>query len=284
MEQFSNFINQNFNNVVYTNIPTYSTHSTLIKKYINDVVSEYPEYQNIIEALICFPVQKWATITREKLNIAPENIETILEYQLDDYFGINNYKFLNKQKESLKISNKALDYIEKSLTNYKVLMSAHGYNSHDTSKYIMTTHYKMDLIDYCRENNDNYLKIIEPLIKEYSDLDDDIQFAYHNAPILLRLKGAIKDNKSTNQMNYERVVEILDNCIKSLDTYYVQDKKIIKVAMYYSEGLKEAQIAIRMNKSRTFVRNMQKEAINAISYIIWGYTTHNIICNCKENV
>ena len=280
------FINKNSYTVKYNKIPTYSAHSTLAKKYINEIIADYPQYQNILEALICYPVQKWADETRNKLKLDEDNLNKMIEYEMDDYFGIKNVSFLKKQKIILQISKEELSFMDNALSN-EILVAIHGYKpKKDISKYKMVEHYKDTVLEFCKKNNDKYHEIIKPLIKEYNKLDDDIQFVYHNASILLQTKSIIKKYDANvcknDEINYQTISQIIDKCIKQLNTYYISDEYIEKVAMLYSDGNNECNIAKIIGKSRTYVKNIKKDAIEAISYIIWGYTTHEIIYNCKD--
>ena len=288
MTDLIEFINKNTRSIQYNKIPTYSIHSTLAKKYINEIIADYPQYQNILEALICYPVQKWADETRKKLKLDEDNLNTIIQYETDEYFGIKNTDFLKKQKIILQISKEELSFMDSKLNN-EILVAIHGYKpEHDISKYKMVEHYKQTVIEFCETNNDDYRKIIKPLISEYNKLDDDIQFVYHNASILLQTKSIINKYDAEickkDEINYQIISQIIDKCIKQLNTYYISDKYIERVAMLYSDGNNEFNIAKIIGKSRTYVKNIKKDAIEAISYIIWGYTTHEIIYNCKETI
>ena len=105
-------------------------------------------------------------------------------------------------------------------------------------------------------------------------MDDDIQFVYHKANYLMRLFRMIDSLASENPgpgINYRRAADSIDSCISCLDSYYLQDKNIRRVAHYYSRGYTEPQICDAIGKSRTYVRNAISESSKAIAYIIWGY-------------
>ena len=54
-----------------------------------------------------------------------------------------------------------------------------------------------------------------------------------------------------------------------------------KVIKMYSDGKTEENIMKELNKSRVYVRDRKHEGIKALSYIIWGYSTKNILNNLK---
>ena len=257
-------------------VPTYSSHATLAKRYINDILTDHSEYQHLINAIVSYPVQKWADLCREKINIDAASIGSALETESDEVFGIKDGSYLRNQQARLQTSASVIEFIEnKVLTpDQSILLAIHGYKKKDISKFLMKKHYKNDLLQACDKNYADYEQLHQTIINEYSVLDDDIQFVYHKANYLMRLFRMIDNLASENPglgINYRRAADSIDSCISCLDSYYLQDKNIRKVAHYYSRGYTEPQICDAIGKSRTYVRNAISESSKAIVSIIWGY-------------
>ena len=86
-------------------VPSYSSHGTLAKKYINEILEDNPEYYEFAKAVAEYPVIKWGKISREKIALDPNQIRS-------DYFGIEGEEFAKKQKENLLFCNTLIEFIE----------------------------------------------------------------------------------------------------------------------------------------------------------------------------
>ena len=276
MIHLEDYINKETGKQSVLSIPTYSCHATLAKRYINDILVDHPEYHNMINAIISYPVQKWADLCRENINLDMASIEVAMKSEGDDVFGIRDGAFLKNQRTRLLTSASIVSFVEeKVLTpDQNILLAVHGYKEKDISKYLMKKHYKTDFLQVCNKYSKEYEHLSQAIVNEYSVLDDDIQFVYHKANYLIRLRHVIESmalEDTGSSINHKRAADCIDSCISCLDSYYLQDKNIRKVAHYYSRGYRELEICGIIGKSRTYVRNAISESSRAIAYIIWGY-------------
>ena len=57
-------------------VPSYSRHSTLSKRLLNEVLADNPKYYGLIKAIAAFPVQKWAQIARNKIGLGTASLSS----------------------------------------------------------------------------------------------------------------------------------------------------------------------------------------------------------------
>lgn len=272
-------------------IPTQSSRSKLAKQYINEILFEHPEWKNLLISIVCFPIQKWAKQQREIL-IKQNGLIEISELGNFTYYGIK-INSLTKQKidDEIDKTNKIIDYIEKILfeeeyhmKNTKVLAAIHDINKPDETIYKVANYYKSSLEYVCCKYNDEFENIIKDYGKEFLSKDAEYEILYHNTEVLLKSKGLIEDlinspSISEKKADYEKTKEILENCISALKTYITKDRNIYTVIKMKYDGVPDGEIVKAINKSRSYVRSKYKEGIEALSYIMWGYSSRSILNN-----
>ncbi len=263
MIDLQDYINKESSSVLLTRVPSYSSHGTLARKYINEVLEVNPEYHDFARMVGEYPLIKWGKASREKIMLDPERIKT-------GYFGIEGEEFTEKQKQRLLFCDKIINFVEKAINdsaNAALLWSIHRYKAKDVSTYKINTHYKSAFTGLCKDNYRTFSNLINDYEAEKPE-DDDVMFVYHKADILLRLRFVL-EKKDT--LAYQDTIDCIDRCIACFDSYYLKDPKFRKVISLYSQGFKETRIAELSGKSRSYIRNMKEEAARALSYIIWGF-------------
>ena len=276
MINLDDYIEKSVSSIEIKQVPTYSIHCVQTKKLINEFLSENPEYYELVRALVLYPAQKWASESREKVGLDNKTIMNALLSDCSDFFGIHNNKSLmEKQAKIIDRSEAVLAYIEDTLDHAKgkdYLLPIHGYKETDISKFLISSHYKKALADYCEDNCLLFSKMIRTDISDLSPKDDDIDYVFRRADLLLRLRSVLsQEEKTKHRTDYKKTISLIDACINCLDSYWLKNPKFKEVVALYSRGYKEIEIADKVSKSRTYVRRMIAEGSTAISFILWGY-------------
>lgn len=252
-------------------VPSYSRHSTLSKRLLNEVLADNPKYYGLIKAIAAFPVQKWAQIARNKIGLGPASLSETKAIEDANFFGMKSEDWLENQRKRLERSDDLLLNIEKWLDGDSV-KAIHGYREKDVSDYIVLTHYKTEIIDICNKHCESYNKQIELITDEIESLDDDIQFVFHDFNWLMKIIPLVASKSNDRgEINFDKMVDKLDQCISCLDSYYLEDPLMKQFARLYSRGAKETAICKQLSKSRSYVRRMKEESTTALSCLIWGY-------------
>lgn len=260
-------------------VPTSSSHSKLIKQLLNELITQYPEYQNLLLTLACYPIQKWASIQRG---------EALKTKKL--YFNLINASeigLVNIVTDDLTLTNQIVDFLDNILNLQDndicldVIRSAHGLYSPDVSTFRFQTHYKETLLKLCKKYNSAFNKLIENESK-YLAIDEDIELVYHNINILMKsrsilLKISNSKNIKTKYIDSKQMLQSIQTLINTLDTYYLEPDLTKQIVSMKFNGSTENEIAEKVKKSRVFVRNRYTEGITALSYVLWGYSTRDIL-------
>ena len=208
-------------------VPSYSSHGTLAKKYINEILEENPEYYEFGKAVAEYPVIKWGMLSRERIALDPKLITT-------EFFGIEGEEFAEKQKENLLFCNAVIDFVEKAINsseNKVLLWSVHKFKAEDVSTYRINTYYRTAFEKLCEDNFREFLDLIDKRADRTPE-DDDILFVYRKADLLLRLRSVLE---ASDSFAYQDTVDCIDRCITCFDTYYLKDPKFKKVISLYSK-------------------------------------------------
>ena len=263
MIDLQDYINRESSSFLLERVPSYSSHGTLARKYINEVLETNADYHDFARAVAEYPVMKWGKLSREKILLDPRRIKT-------GYFGIEGSDFVEKQMRQLLFCDRIIGFVEKAINSSgdkDILWSVHKYRAGDVSTYKINTYYKSAFEDLCKANYKAFNDLIGDYSAEKPD-DDEILFVYRKADILLRLRSVLEKRDT---FAYQETIECIDRCIACFDSYYLKDPKFRKVISLYSQGFRETKIAELSGKSRSYIRNMKEEAARALSYIIWGY-------------
>lgn len=268
---------------VYTN----SHHNKLILNGLNSLSNE-KEWKNTLYLISIFPLLNWAKESRRKLNIDIENLNTLIEESDLCYFGINNYNKLLKQHNSLRIANKIINIISEAIDNNRydlpnkdiaVVRAAHGANYPDVSKYLMSTKYISALSKLCQNIYRDINETLSVIKNDIDLLDDELCLPFHNTDILVRMYTEIRYNcfSKNKQIDYSQTISSLDDMLSCLLAYPFDGELIYDVVNLIATEHTENYIAEKLNRSRTFIRSRYNEGINALSMLLWGGITKELL-------
>ena len=108
---------------------------------------------------------------------------------------------------------------------------------------------------------------------------EPIEGVYHNTDMLIRQMSAIDGmhNRKWDDIQYQHAYNTITECINALDSYWEDGETLRFITDAYAHGVSESQISAALNKSRTFVRARYRTAIEVLSYLIWGYSTREVL-------
>ena len=278
-------INNNSYNFLLKSVYTQSEHEKLIKKTINSLINK-KEWQNTLLSLSVYPVQKWASECRKQINIDSLDLETITLNE-EMFFGIKAYYNMSKHLSMLKITDEVMSVIEEGLNNntlfnkkeLSILNAAHNIDCPDTSKYLFTTNYENILIKYCEYYSNKINFILNKGTEISASLNDDEAYAFHNTDILIRMYTTIKTYyfKDKRDVDFDEVYLKLNDCFECLNSFPVNREDIYDVVKMVADEKYEVEIANSLGRSRTYIRSKYKRGVEAISFILWGYTAKDIL-------
>lgn len=269
-------------------VPTIASKAVMARKALNKILAVHPEWFNLISALVSYPIQKWAIATREELKIDTKSIESILYSEESTYFGIKSERSLKTQCNLNIQTNKIVCYLECSMNELClqdpkciILLNIHGTKQENVTNQMFNSTYSNAVIKFCEKYNAKFDELYKSIEKDFDSMEDDCQYAYNNIELLLKLKCYVANNYS-KAINLSHTVKQLNNCINKLDTFNITTNNVEdvkKTIMLYSEGYTEKKICNELNRSRGYIRQKKKEGVKLLSYLIFGYSTKNIINN-----
>lgn len=271
-------------------VPTLSSHKNTVKRILNEVFQEHPEWKYSLCALASYPLQKWAYDYRNKLSINSRSIQYfIIHNQESRYFGLDSSTFLENQKYKLKYSEKLLFVTDAYLTQESKVINAdeqtilykiHGGEKTNISTYHINNRYKSALEKFCSEFNYKYKTLYQELIKETNDMDLDISFVYHDIRTLMDIYTEMKvDGYSYGiDVNLKKTMDSIDKCISVIGTCPINNsEKIMDVVKLNTNGTRQVDIAKKMKKSQYYVSTMYNQGIKILSILIWGFSEKAIL-------
>lgn len=267
---------------VYTN----SSHASLACSIMNDCLASNPEWKNAIQMLSVYPVQMWAASTRRALHIDTMAIDTAIAED-GDYFGINAARSMRNQQAVLDATDEALAVLQFAVAgenvglgkNLSAFKAVHDSNAPDVSKYLLQTRYPDALRTVCAAVSDDLNEILSPLESHYVLADEELRMAYHDADLLIRMGPILLDEqyRKHSDINYRETCTAMSQCITALKSYPLNGIELHSVIEKTFFGWKEVDIANALGRSRTYIRAKYRLGTEAISYLVWGYATQQII-------
>ena len=267
-------------------IPTSSRREVSARKTLNEILSEHEEWFPCIAAIVVYPIQQWAKNARKDLGIDLLSLDQIIENH-ESYFGISSVGRFETQRNALLETNKEIEVVrdilkQKPFTNEQeqmlsVINAIHGIDGDDVSQYMMNTYYRGAIETICKKYNDQFRSFSMQMKPKIND--KEFEAAYHNTDLMIRQLNSISDmNKRwRGEVSYRAAYETMISCIRSLKMYSIDGPLLMEIAMRYAEGYPELRIATELNKSRTFVRGKYQNAVEILSYLLWGYSTRDVL-------
>ena len=261
-------------------VPTCSSHATLARRFINEILKDDPQYYGFIRAMADYPIQRWAYESRKKTGLDICSIKRAAALEDGSFFGMKSEKWLKSQERKLELSDEIMEFVMRTISSSgsDAIKAVHGYRCRDVSNYIMQNCYRQDLLRLCESRAAVFDSLYGKISRQISLLDDDVQFVAHDASWFMKLKPLIERNGSERgDVDCRKAAERFNDCLNCLDSYYLKDPLMKEVARLYSKGKKETEICRITGRSRSYVRHTKAESVRAISCIIWGY------CSLKED-
>ena len=267
-------------------IPTNSRHEQLAREILNAILNENEEWFPAVSALAVYPIQKWSAETRTLYRIDTQSLERLIKEE-GIYFGMNASRYLQNHIVAMRETDCEIQLITSILKSRKRLQSEknklntlnaiHGINKSDLSKYMIERYYKDAVTDVCRKYNKEFLRINRNIIKTINFRNDEMKEAYHNTDWLIRHAWQFRNHVKSHDIDYEAVCRSLLTYIRCLETYSINGKELYEVIILSYKGMTESQTAAKLRKSRTYVRSRYKTGIEILSYLIWGYSSREIL-------
>lgn len=278
-----------------------SSRNEFAQVIINDLADLHPSWRNTLISLAIYPIQKWAYHSRQQLNISWENFDE----KGMSFFGIQGYhELLCKQKDLLYVTDSVVQIIDEILNDISLdemqllaLQVIHGCDSSQVfnlvkaddgdylirkeklSKYHLRQYYKKALETVCKK----YAKRINKTISSIADntpTDDEIKTVYHDADCLIRLCRKFKSENSLNCFHniYPKdVCDMVEKCVDCLSEYPFKSKDVKFVISNKINSVTNQETMNGLGKSEQYMRDRYNEGIAAISMLLWGYSSSQII-------
>ena len=158
------------------------------------------------------------------------------------------------------------------------------------SKYNINKWYKPAVELIIERFGDRFSKVFEEITHKHSERDEEKQLAYHNTVLLLEAYPIFKWNISAKK-DFDTMSTSEANCLtKQLLVIKLIDEAIKEIKEFPEEGLLCADVLESIitdknpedvwkehNVSRSFYYRARKKSILLLSYLIWGYTTRDIL-------
>lgn len=271
---------------------TASAHKQLILRQMNETVCEHPEWSQMIAMLAVHPVQVWAAGTRKKLDMDVQSVMQMVSGQYA-YFGFRKAYAADAQIAALTATDRAMLLLDDDISGeskkfsrkyVSILNGAHGTGA-DFSKYMCRVQYKPALEKICAADYRKINRIMAPVESCIAELGTDSEFVYHDADLLIKLGKVMHDERRrwASSIDYEIMCNSIDRCIKGLACYPYNGRELSTIASVMFHGGSEFSAASAIGKSRGYAHARYSDAVEALGYLLWGYTTPQILSMAAES-
>lgn len=269
-------------------IPTVSKREPSARKILNEILAEHDEWFPCIAAIVVYPIQQWAKDTRKRIGIDLDSLEAAIE-EHGSFFGINSAGRFETQKSALSETNKEIELVKQILSQnldsnnekqmMKVINAIHGTDTEDISKYMVLTYYRPAIEMICKKYNHLFVSFADQMAPRIRD--EEFASVYHNTDLMVRQLNSISDmnRRWKDEISYQDTYRTMKRCIKALDHYSIDGPLLRSITEKYAEGYPELRIAENLHKSRNYVRRKYQTAIEILSYLLWGYSTREVLRN-----
>lgn len=278
-------------NVYIDKVPTTSKHEPTIRKTLNSLLNEQPDWYSCIASIVVYPVQLWASESRKNLKIDLVNLQSVIDEE-GSFFGISTVGRFNQQILSMKETQKALEMTSEVIRNTgagsltpkqaQVIQSIHGMTGDPVTRFLIDSYYESAIRRICDIYADAFNKY--NFRSDQGNADENMGEVFHNTDLLIRQTGALRyiRYKSTSDIDYEEAYETVMRCIDELNTFPMEGQLLSRIAKSYAFGITESQIAKSEDRSRTYIRSKYYMAVEVISYLLWGYSTREILSGLAQ--
>lgn len=263
-------------------VPCFCGHKTIAKRVVNQYLKDNPDDYTYVLIFCVYHKMRLAKQLREQANIT-----NAFYNSLNAFSSINSEERL-KYRSDMSVTNEIIQYIDDLITNEHHKLSekesftfnAVFYPYEQPSKpfancspYTLQTCLPVSLQKACKISKRFFDKCLKKISKSEAKKDDVLASIVHDTEVLLATFQYIQDMSmrlkelgmsSSNGIDYKLMEETIIKCMNLAD----KDRIIYDRAI----GKSEAQIAKEFNRSRVYVRNKYKSALELLSYILWGYS------------
>lgn len=274
--------------VMISALPTRSEHKQMATEILNKILLKHPEWLPTVVSLAAYPIQVWARESRSGLSLNPAVlIQNIAEYHRD-YFGFINPSVLSSQKIQLEHTDRIIDLITEILYGKKrlkdekkmcSLRNIHGLKKTNVTFYTIRSCYEDAVVEVCQKYNNEFKEMTDSVSEAAEMISGDIRYVYHDADKLICLLPVMRKDKGKREfsIDYQAAAEMLDQCIHALQKYPLKGEAIYKVMRYHAMGYSPVWIAEKYEMSVNSVKLRIHDGDLALSYLIWGYASRDII-------
>lgn len=295
---------------------TLSSQKKFIVRACNMLIREYPDVRNTVFALLTYSTQKWASKARTELHLNEGSFSVMAEDSrlLQRQFhgilkqGISpklSYDFKDKLERSeqiiIQIENAVQWLSEDAVCGEKlagVIKAAHftedeaGYK--DISKHYFEKYYEIAVLNI----HSRFGSQIEDLVTEMNQaslLFGGSQYGseYHNTAQLIKLfpyasrrllgHGAPEDIWSDLRLQRDSnglyLLMVYEQAAELLKKYPSDGEEMYQVITLLNENYKIKEIEKKLHITTPRIRALQTKATNLLSFVLWGYSTSQIINN-----
>lgn len=299
---------------IIKNVPSLSSNQYRIVKSDNSLINENPDMQNTIFALITYSTQKWASDVRKIIRIDTKS-EKILEEEesriLEQFRAIArqgiiprrlDYDFKNKREQTDEI----LLYIEKAISELQnipkygkrmseVIKAAHCMDGsfEDVSRAVFNKYYELAVMDIFHSYGDVLNELVSLMTPDVLYTGSVYGREYHNTELLIKIypiacrqflghgdpEDIWSDIRLQKDSNGLYLLSVYTKAVEALATYPNGGERYHDIIRLMNEGKGSKEICEELNLSKYNFRRYRIEAINLLSFVLWGFSTAKILNN-----
>lgn len=278
---------------------------------LNSIMDEAdtPEATATCIILSSYCLQKWADNARKNIEVFEENNKTLgtveeVHKLLVDIYDVPSKMNFPEHTKSLLLTKELLETVESAIIEiskypntgrkmFNVMDKLHlnlDLADSSVSKYNINKWYKPAVELIIERFGERFSEVFEEITLKNTERDEEKQLAYHNTVLLLEAYSIFKWNvsakKDINNMNTAEansltkqllVIKLIDEAIKEIKNYPVEGHLCADVLESIITDKKPEDVWKEHNVSRSFYYRARKKGILLLSYLIWGYTTRDIL-------
>ena len=306
---------KNANENIIRYVPSLSSRKNSIAKHLNKLLQEHPEYINTVYALLTYSTQKWASNMRKEIGFNDHSAKSLEEEakivfeQLGDIFALRGIRPLNSTDhlDKLAESDKILECVENATEwigeipgigeNMKrTILAAHFMDEEysDVSAYFINNYYDI-AVKYIHEAyGQNIIEHISS-IASYNWIEEDSKYtkAYHNTQMLLKIYPTLmhryqkhsdiemfSDGLIQRDANGLNLVLSLTKGVEAIKYYKDNGEELYTILKLMMKETPEYKIEREISCKTSALRLRKAKAINLLSFVLWGYSTSQILQGC----
>jgi len=295
----------------FNHILTNTVHGAKAVAIINDLLDTNPEYRSVLTALVCYPIQKWASACRRKINVTSFGAAQILSEftaisrQVKELTDVSARLELKEYKRCLEDSESCLRFIEVAANDLldNPLVGPRGYSvieavhlsvgrEENLSLYRFDHHYRNALKVMCDKYCRQFNRLMDSSLRRLQSLSQADWSVFHNTALLAEVYRALfwkyrdvsrrdlNESSATSIQNSLQLIGMVDKAIEGLKTYPGACSDLHVVGKYHFQGKDDKWIRERTGVTYTSSKklsSMRRLSMSAISFVLWGYTIPEIV-------